>query len=291
MSLDIKVKKKPPSQSNISPRPVNQPVKDAARINLPPSNQGSSTSSQPPKAKAKKTKSNMWWWLLFVLLFVLFVGVIYYIWRDNNTDDGVKTAKPVSTPAGIVSNFVTETTPPPNAEVDSPQNFDISLVNERVAEFEQMTNNFIDSVIINSSSSTTTVKSIEDFDQQARSLNDLAQTLADFLPNQYEQLQVLARTSSNYDQTKDYLVSIDDYLGRVRGEIQVLDALLALGENQNFSNEITVSVKNLNEYFKQIKNLTKLVDQLLTNTAGKETENILSTSTTSTVSSTVDIEN
>lgn len=280
MSLDIRVKKKIPNNKTLTPQPV---VKQPAKLIV--ENKINKQPPQPPVDKKKKSKNNIWWWLLFIVLFLLFVGVIYFIWRDSQTSISVKTVKPKQAPPGIVSNFATETVTPQNSPDDTPTSFNINLLTERVAEFDKKASSFL--FTLTTTSSTSTLSETTKFNKSFFDLVDSTGILADFLSNQYESLRVLAQANPNYNQTVDYLTSIENYINRIEGERQVLDALVALEENENFANEITISLKNLNDYFKQVRNLSKLVDQILVGEVSDQANELIdigATTTTTTIS-------
>lgn len=282
MSLDIRVKKKLPSSNTVPAQPVVKPV-----VKLPvENNQDNKQPPQPPVKEKKKSKNNIWWWLLFLVLFILFVGIIYFIWRDNQTLSGLNTTKPSPTPPGIVSNFPTEiVTPQQNTTNDDQTTFNLDLLTARVAEFEQTVNNLF--FTATATSGTSTIANNIEIDKNSFELANSAKALFDFLSKQYESLLILAQANSNYDQNIDYLTAIEDYLTRIDGEIKVLDALLALEENQSFSNEITVSFKNLNNYFKEIRSFVKLVDQILVNEFNDSSNELVDITATTTTTSTI----
>ncbi len=284
MSLDIRVKKKIPTNKAVPTQPVvKTPVKSPIE-----NNKVNRQTSEQLKVGKPKSKNNIWWWILFIILFLLFAGVIYFIWQDNQMPSSIKTTKSNETPPGIVSNFATETVSPQDNTNDTQVTFDINLLTERVAEFEQKTDSLL--IALSATSSTSTVNNTQ-FEKSFSDFLDSARVLSDFLSKQYEYLSTLAQANPNYNQTVDYLISIEDYLERVNREIKVLDALVALKENENFANEINIAVRNLNEYFKQIRNMTILVNQslfdnLTDSTYASTTSTYNSTSTTSTATTT-----
>ncbi len=286
MSLDIRVKKKIPKNNNVNPPTVEKrPVKiftEYKKVNLTPVN--SSTGIK------KKSKNNIWWWLLFIILFLIFISVIYLIWRDNKLSTDVETSKTTEIRPGIVSNFsttpVSEQVVPDNYSSD----FDINLLTERVDQFDQIVSKVISDLAVSSTTSTINnqiVTSTPEINQLFGGLFTQAQELYSWLYNQVSLLK--EKITENYNQNinteiDDYLDNNNDYLSRIEGELQVVEAFLKLEENKNFTNEILLSFKNVNNYFKQVRNTTKLIEQYLL-------DNLSGNVATSTVTSTTTITN
>lgn len=284
MSLDIvRIRKKLPAK-NITPI---QSVEKSAAKSLVKDNKNDNQPPRPAVKEKKKSANNIWWWLLFIILFLLFIGIIYFIWRDNKISADIKKSSTITTRPGIVSNFPTVTPSAPIVSDDSSSNFNINLLTERVDKFDQIVSKTINDLSISNTTSATSmavVNSTIEINQLFRDLFAQAKELYLWLSDQIFLLENDTIEDKNIRvENKDYLDSNNDYLSRLEGELKVVEAFLELEENQNFINEILLSFKNINNYFKQIRNMTKLIESSLFKDLS---ENISTNTATSTVTST-----
>jgi len=278
MSLDIKVRKKinPSNSKNMVVNPIKpEIVKSNKTTNQPP----------PPEKKSKQKKyKNFWWWFLFLILFFVFVIILFFIWQQSK--EGIlNTGQSKQATPGIVSTFtppvVLDDSTPPNNQTS--EDFDFDLLTGRVDDFDQVFTEVSYDLSATSTGFATgsaKVLEIEEINKRFVDLFKQAKELYIFLDKQVMQLKdKLEENNMIGDSIDDYLNSSDDFLSRISGELQVMEAFLELDENQNFANEIMISFKNMNDYFKQIRNMTKLINQQITENLNLDSDISTSTAT------------
>jgi hypothetical protein len=269
MSLDIKVKRK----NLVAPIEVQSqpPVKPLVpHINI----ESSPKSPLPPQA-IKNNKYGYGWWILFIILVLLFVGVIYIIWHEQNSK-AKKTVTKNEQSAGIVSTFVPENKPGENIPTPTElEEFSQAVVNVAASDFTDKLFLYKQEV---SASST------ENISVTATDVYATAQLTLATMQKQYSFLQQSINQVAATSSIEIYTNQIDDYVQRVQGEFNIIATLIDLESETSFSPEIVVSLEKLDKYFQEIKSLIQIVSEVLNPDLQLMINDNISTTTTSSTS-------